>query len=327
MEKVKVAISGASGNISYATMFRVVSGEVFGSQTEIELRLLDIEPAIEKVKGVAMELDDCAFPLLKKVICTSDPRVAFEDADWALLIGSVPRKAGMERKDLLAINGKIFTEQGRALSDVAKASCKILVVGNPCNTNAFIAKTAAEKIDGKNFFALTMLDQNRGLAQLAQKAGVDVRAVKNLAIWGNHSATQYPDFYHSVINGLPTTEVILDEGWLQTDFITTVQKRGSAIIQARGGSSVASAANAVVDTVKNLITPTPKGEIFSIAVCSDGSYGIEEGLIFGYPIRSDGKDWEIVQGFEHGEFSLEKIRLTQEELLKEKEVAMELFSD
>lgn len=321
---INVAVTGAAGQIGYALLFRIASGQMFGPDQPVRLQLLELEPALPALKGVVMELDDCAFPLLESVVQSSDANVAFKDADWALLVGSVPRKQGMERKDLLQINGGVFTVQGKALSDSARPSCKVLVVGNPCNTNAYIAKAVAKNIPAENFFAMTMLDQNRGLTQLAQKAGVAVSAVKNLAIWGNHSATQYPDFYHATIAGKPVTQVISDEAWLKTTFIETVQKRGAEIIKARGLSSAASAANAVVDTVKNLIAPTPAGESFSVAVSSDGSYGVEKGIMFSYPIRSDGQKWEIVQKVEHNDFSKEKIAATYKELLEERDAVNEL---
>ena len=323
-KRVRVAVTGAAGQIGYALLFRIASGEMFGKETEVDLNLLELEAALPALKGVVMELDDCAFPLLKSTTVTSDLNVAFKDADWALLVGSVPRKQGMERGDLLKINGGIFTAQGQAISSNAKSTCKVLVVGNPCNTNAFIAKSAAKNIPERNFFAMTMLDQNRALTQLAQKAGVDATRVKNLAIWGNHSATQYPDFYHAMINGKMLPEVIKDENWLKTTFIETVQKRGAEIIKARGLSSAASAANAAIDTVRNLVNPTPQGEYFSVAVSSDGSYGIEKGLMFGFPIRSNGKDWEVVQGISHGDFSNEKIKVTYNELSEEKKTVKDL---
>lgn len=321
---VRVAVTGSAGQIGYALLFRIAAGEMFGRDTQVHLNLLELEPALGALKGVAMELDDCAFPLLKSITQTADPKVAFKDADWALLVGSVPRKQGMERGDLLKINGGIFTIQGQTLSDYAKPTCKVLVVGNPCNTNAFIAKESSRNIPSENFFAMTMLDQNRALTQLAQKAGVDISEVKNLAIWGNHSATQFPDFYHATIKGKSVESVITDSQWLRTTFIETVQKRGAEIIKARGLSSAASAANAVVDTVRNLITPTPQGEFFSVAVCSDGSYGFQKGLIFGYPVRSDGKKWQIVQGLKHDSFAQEKIDVTHKELLSEQDAVKEL---
>ena len=322
---VKIAVTGAAGQIGYALLFRIASGEMFGQDTEVHLNLLELEAALPALKGVVMELDDCAFPLLKSVVASSKLNEVFEGVDWALLIGSVPRKAGMERGDLLKINGNIFTAQGKALSENAKSNCKVLVVGNPCNTNAYIAKQSSENILHKNFFAMTMLDQNRAYTQLAQKAKVDITQVKKLAIWGNHSATQFPDFFNATIGDKPVTTVIKDENWLKTAFIESVQKRGAQIIQARGLSSAASAANAVIDTVKNLTIPTKEGEFFSVAVPSDGSYGVEKGLMFSYPIRTDGKDWQIVQNIEHNEFSQEKISITLEELMSEKEVVQGMF--
>ncbi|OGX26534.1 MAG: malate dehydrogenase [Omnitrophica WOR_2 bacterium RIFCSPHIGHO2_01_FULL_48_9] len=318
-KSVRVAVTGAAGQIGYALLFRIAAGEMFGKDTTVHLNLLELEAALPALKGAVMELEDCAFPLLQSVTVTASLPEAFKDIDWALLVGSVPRKAGMERGDLLKINGKIFIEQGRALEAVAKPTCRVLVVGNPCNTNSYIAKTTVKNIPAKNFFAMTMLDQNRAAAQLAQKAKVDIGQIKNLAIWGNHSATQYPDFYHATIGGQPVSQVIRDAVWLKTEFISIVQKRGAEIIKARGLSSAGSAANAVIDTVHNLITLTPSGEFFSVAVSSDGSYGIPAGTMFSFPIRSNGQDWSIVQGMEHGSFAKEKIDLTLKELLSEKE--------
>ena len=324
-KRVKVAVTGAAGQIGYALLFRIAAGEMFGPDTEVDLSLLELEKALPALQGVVMELEDCAYPLLREVTMTADPGIAFNGVDWALLVGSVPRKEGMERGDLLKINGGVFTVQGRALSDNAKPSCKVLVVGNPCNTNAFIAKSVCENIPAKNFFAMTMLDENRALAQLAQKASVAVNQVKNVAIWGNHSATQYPDFYHATIGGRPVTEVIKDEQWLMGGFIETVQKRGAVIIKARGLSSAASAANAVINTVRNITTPTPEGDFFSAAVSSDGSYGIEPGIMFGFPLRSDGHEYTIVQGLKHNEFAQIKIKATLNELLTEKEMVSKLI--
>lgn len=322
--RVKVAITGAAGQIGYALLFRIASGEMFGKGTAIELSLLELEKALPALSGVVMELDDCAFPLLKSVMISSDPKVAFKDIDWALLVGSVPRKEGMERNDLLKINGGVFIEQGKALNAVAKPTTKVLVVGNPCNTNAWIAKASCPNIPAKNFFAMTMLDQNRAITQLAQKAKVDVASISRVGIWGNHSATQYPDFYNAHINGKPATASINDEQWLQTTFIETVQKRGAAIIKARGLSSAASAANAVIDTVKGIITPTASGNFFSAAVSSDGSYGVPQGVMFGYPLTSDGKDWKVVQGLQHNAFAAGKIKATLDELLLEKSMVENL---
>lgn len=324
-KSVNIAVTGAAGQIGYALLFRIASGQMFGKDTDIHLSLLELESAQEALKGVAMELDDCAFPFLKSVTLTADPNEAFKDADWALLVGSVPRKQGMERGDLLKVNGGIFTVQGKAISDNAKSTCKVLVIGNPCNTNAFIAKASAPNIPPENFFALMMLDQNRALTQLAQKAEKEVSLVENMAIWGNHSATQYPDFYQVTIDGKEAIDVITDTEWLEGSFLEIVQKRGAAIIKARGLSSAASAANAVVDTVINLTTPTEKGKFFSVGVCSDGSYGIEKGLMFGYPICSDGHNWSVVQGIEHNAFAREKIDITHKELISEREAVKSLL--
>ena len=318
-QRIKLAVTGAAGQIGYALIFRIAAGEMFGKETPVDLNLLELEAALPALRGVVMELEDCAFPLLKSITATSDAATAFKDVDWALLVGSVPRKAGMERGDLLKINGGIFIQQGQTLSSYAKKDCKILVVGNPCNTNAYIARTVAKNIPPENFFAMTMLDQNRAVAQLARKAQAPTTEVKNVAIWGNHSATQYPDFYNATIQGRPATEVITDEQWLKMAFIETVQKRGAQIIQARGFSSAASAANAVVNTVRNLTTPAKRGEFFSVAVSSDGSYGIPKGLMFGFPVCSDGKRWEIVKGLLLTDFAREKIAMTLKELEEERE--------
>ena len=326
-KNIKVAITGAAGNIGYALLFRIASGQMFGSDTDVHLSLIEIESVLPALKGVGMELDDCAFPLLKSVVQTSDVNEGFKDVDWALLVGSVPRKAGIERGDLLKINGKIFTVQGKAISDNAKPTCKVLVVGNPCNTNAYIAKAYAPNIPEQNFFAMTMLDQNRACAQLAEKAGVDIFEVRNMVIWGNHSATQYPDFYNTKIADKPVLGVISDEKWLQTTFIETVQKRGAAIIEARGLSSAASAANAIVDSVKKLIIPSQKGEVFSMAVSSDGSYGVEKGLMFSFPLQFDGQSWKIIQSVKHNDFAKEKIEATLKELLSEKESVKEILQE
>lgn len=318
-KRIKVAVTGAAGQIGYALLFRIAAGDMFGKDADIDLQLLELEKALPALQGVVMELEDCAFPLLKSVTATADVNAAFKDVDWALLVGSVPRKEGMERGDLLKINGGVFIEQGKALSDNAKPSCKVLVVGNPCNTNAYIAKGVCKNIPPQNFFAMTMLDQNRAAAQLAHKAGVAVKDIKRVGIWGNHSATQYPDFYHAAINGRCAADAISDRTWLQTTFIESVQKRGAAIIKARGLSSAASAANAVIDTVKNIVNATPAGEFFSAAVSSDGSYGVTKGVMFGFPLTSDGKNWSIVQGLKHNEFAAGKIKITLDELLAEKQ--------
>ncbi len=325
MARVRVAVTGAAGQIGYALLFRIASGEMFGRDVEIELSLIELPQAMAALSGVMMELDDCAFPLLKKVGSSADLHQGFSDADWAILVGSVPRKAGMERGDLLTINGRIFVDQGRALDAVAKAHCRVLVVGNPCNTNAFIAKESCRRLAPEQFFAMTMLDQNRAVAQLAAKAGARVSDVSRLAIWGNHSATQYPDFYTAKINGQTALDVIADEQWLQTAFIQKVQQRGAEIIQARGQSSAASAANAVVATVKHVIQPTPKNEFFSLAVSSDGSYGIEKGLIFSFPVRSDGQTCHIVPDIPLNTFSRKKISESAQELMRERDAVKGIF--
>jgi malate dehydrogenase len=322
---IHVAVTGAAGQIGYSLLFRIASGSMFGPDQPVVLRLIEIEPALKALNGVVMELEDCAFPLLHGIVPTADLNEGFKDANWALLVGSVPRKAGMERKDLLSINGKIFTGQGQAIAKNAASDVRTLVVGNPCNTNCLIAMNNAMEIPSDRWFAMTMLDQNRAVTQLAKKAGVATTEVSNLAIWGNHSSTMYPDFYNTKISGKPATEVITDEAWYKDTFIPTVQKRGAAIIEARGLSSAASAANAVVDTVRNLTNPTKPGGWFSVAVCSDGSYGIEKGLLYSYPIRSDGKKWEIVQGVPVNEFSRSKIVATENELKEEKSLVAELL--
>jgi len=315
--EVRVAVTGAAGQIGYALLFRIAAGEMFGPDTDVHLQLLELDPALPALGGVKLELDDCAFPNLKSVTCTADANVAFKDIDWALLVGSVPRKDGMERADLLKINGGIFIKQGQAIAKNAKKEVKVLVVGNPCNTNAWIAKKASG-LNPKNFFAMTMLDQNRAVTQLAQKAGKNVTDVTNLAIWGNHSPTMYPDFYNAKVGGKKATDVVTDDAWLKTTFCETVGKRGAAIIKARGLSSAASAANAVIDTVKNLTRPTPAGQFHSVAVSSDGSYGIPEGLMFSFPIKTTMPgEWEIVKGLELAPFAKEKIAATQKELEEE----------
>ncbi|MEI8012457.1 MAG: malate dehydrogenase [Candidatus Omnitrophota bacterium] len=323
---IKVAVTGAAGQIGYALLFRIAAGEMFGSDTAVELSLLELDAALPALRGVVMELEDGAFPLLKKVSISSDPVEAFCGCDWALLIGSVPRKAGMERNDLLKINAGVFLAQGKALSESAKAECRVLVVGNPCNTNAFIAKECAARIDPRNFFAMTMLDQNRAVAQLALKAQRSCKDVSNVAIWGNHSSTQFPDFRHALICGRPLSESIKDTGWLQGFFLEKIQQRGAEIIKARGLSSAASAANAVIDTVRALRRPTSEGVFFSVALVSDGSYNIPPGLVFGFPVVSDGKHCRIVQGIEHDVFAQEKIAATLKELLSEKEQVLSLLS-
>jgi malate dehydrogenase len=322
---LRVAVTGAAGQIGYSLLFRIASGAMFGPNQPVILHLIEIEPALKALNGVVMELDDCAFPLLKGVVPTADLDEGFRGVDWALLVGSIPRKQGMERKDLLGINGKIFTGQGRAIEKNAAKDVRILVVGNPCNTNCLIAMNNAPGVPRDRWFAMTKLDENRAKTQLARKASVDVTAVSNLAIWGNHSSTMYPDFFNARIQNRPVPDVIGHREWLEKDFIGIVQKRGAAIIEARGLSSAASAANAVVDTVRCLTQPTPANDWFSVAICSDGSYGIEKGLLFSYPIRSDGKSWSIVQGVPVNDFSRSKITATENELKEEKSLVAELL--
>jgi malate dehydrogenase len=315
---IKVAVTGAAGQIGYSLLFRIASGALFGPDQPVVLHLIEIEPALKALNGVVMELNDCAFPLLKGIVPTASLDEGFKGVNWALLVGSVPRKAGMERGDLLGINGRIFIGQGKAIEKNAAHDVRVLVVGNPCNTNCLIAMNNAKGVPAERWHAMTRLDENRAKSQLAQKAGVDVTNVTNMAIWGNHSATQYPDFYNAKIGGIAANEVIADQEWLKTTFITTVQKRGAAIIEARGLSSAASAANAAVDTVATLSSGTAKGGWTSVAVCSDGSYGIEKGLICSFPVSTDGTKWEIVQGVPVNEFSRGKIDATVKELAEEK---------
>ena len=327
MKTVKVAVTGAAGQIGYAMLFRLASGEIFGRDTAVELRLLELEQALPALEGVKMELEDCAFPLLDNIVTTSDADHAFKGIDWALLVGSVPRKAGMERNDLLKVNGGIFVGQGKAINQNAGSNVRIVVVGNPCNTNCLIAMNNAPDIPRERWFAMTALDENRAKSQLAWKAGAPVRDVTNMTIWGNHSATQYPDFTNALIKGMPASQVIKDEEWLKGDFIKTVQQRGAGIIKARGASSAASAANAALDTITRVITPTGKGDWFSAAIPSDGSYGVTQGLIFSYPLRSSGNgDYEVVQGIELDEFSQQKIQATREELAMESEAVKEMLN-
>jgi malate dehydrogenase len=322
---LRIAVTGAAGQIGYSLLFRIASGAMFGPTQPVILHLLEIEPALPALGGVAMELEDCAFPLLKGIVATTNLNEGFGGVNWALLVGSVPRKAGMERKDLLGINGKIFVGQGQAIQKSAARDVRILVVGNPCNTNCLIAMNNAREIPRDRFFAMTRLDENRAKSQLARKAGVEVSTVTNMAIWGNHSSTQYPDFYHARIQGKPATEVISDQAWLKGDFIASVQQRGAAIIKARGASSAASAANAVVDSVRSICEPTAPGDWHSVCLCSDGSYEVEPGLISSFPVRSDGQKLQIVQGLPVNEFSRGKIDATVSELKEEKSLVSELL--
>jgi len=317
---VHVTVTGAAGQIGYALLFRIASGQLLGPDQPIVLRLLEIEPGMKALEGVVMELDDCAFPLVSDIVATSDPSVAFDGTSWALLVGSVPRKAGMERGDLLTVNGGIFRPQGRAIAENAASDVRVVVVGNPCNTNCLIARSNAPEVPAERWFSMTRLDENRAKTQLAKRAGVPVSAVTNMAIWGNHSATQFPDFAHALIDGKPAPEVIGDEAWLRGEFLTTVQKRGAAIIEARGLSSAASAANAVVDSVVSIRTPTGPEGCASLAVVSRGEYGIPEGLQFGFPVRVDAPgEWRVVEGMEHDAFASDRIRITTEELVSERD--------
>ena len=322
---LRVAVTGAAGQIGYALLFRIASGAMFGPRQPVLLHLIEIEPALPALQGVVMELEDCAFPLLRGVVATADLNAGFDGVNWALLVGAVPRKQGMERKDLLGLNGKIFTGQGQAIARNAASDARVLVVGNPCNTNALIAMENAPGVSRDRFFAMTMLDENRARTQLARKASVEVSAVTNMAIWGNHSSTMYPDFFNARIHGRPVPDAIGHREWLEKDFIATIQKRGAAIIAARGLSSAASAANAIIDTVRRLTTPTPAGDWFSVAVCSEGRYGIERGLIFSYPVRSDGAKWSVVENVPLNDFSCERISATENELKEEKAMVADLL--
>ncbi len=322
---VKVAVTGAAGQIGYSLVFRIASGELFGPDTKVILSMLEIPQAVGALEGVAMELDDCAFSTLAGIEINDDAKLAFKDTNWALMVGAKPRGPGMERGDLIRENGPIFTGQGSALGGAA-SDVRAMVVGNPCNTNALIAAHNASGVPLNRFSAMTMLDQNRACAQLAQKAGVGVESVKNMTIWGNHSATQYPDFYNATINGKPVPEVITDHEWLESAFIETVQKRGAAVIGARGKSSAASAANAILDHVKAFTYPTEDGNWFSACVPSDGSYGVEKDLIFSFPIRTqDNGEYEIVQGLNHNDFAQAKLEATTKELISEREIVKDLL--
>ena len=322
---VKVAVTGAAGQIGYSLLFRIASGSMLGPDQPVELYLIEIPPVLPALEGVVMELEDCAFPLLQRIVPTADLDEGFRGVNWALLVGSVPRKQGMERKDLLGINGKIFTGQGQAIAKNAASDVRVLVVGNPCNTNCLIAMNNAKDVPSDRWFAMTRLDENRAKAQLAAKAGSHNSQVTNMTIWGNHSSTQYPDFFNAKIEGKLATEVIKDEAWFKETFIPTVQQRGAAIIKARGASSAASAANAAVDTVRTLVTPTPAGDWYSVAICSDGSYGVEKGLMSSFPIRTSGSRQEIVPGVPINDFSRQKIDLSVKELADERSLVSELL--
>ncbi|HUA09804.1 MAG TPA: malate dehydrogenase [Candidatus Acidoferrales bacterium] len=323
-KRLKVAVTGAAGQIGYQLIFRIANGEMFGPHVELELHLLEIEQALGTLRGTLMELEDCAFPLLKSVQYGSNADAMMRDVDWAILVGAVPRKGDMQRSELLRVNGKIFTEQGRAIEQNAADDVRVFVVGNPCNTNCLIAMNNAPSVPRDRFFAMTTLDELRARAQLAKKAGIDVSEITQMIIWGNHSATQFPDFAHAKIGGRPAPEVIDDREWLQGKFITTVQNRGTQVIQARLASSAASAAHATVTGVYRLTHHTPDGELYSVARYSNGEYGIDPGLIFSYPSRTEHGVSRIVEGIEHDEFGRMMLEKTQNELRKERDACIEL---
>lgn len=322
-KRVRVAVTGAAGQIGYALLFRLASGQMFGPNTEIELNLLELESALSSLEGVAMELDDCAFPLLKRIVCTSDMKQAMDGVNWALLVGSIPRKQGMERSDLLQVNGGIFTKQGQAINDYANNDVRVFVVGNPCNTNCLIAMNHAKDIPNDRFYAMTTLDELRSRNQLAQKAGVDISSVTQMSIWGNHSSTQYPDFFNAKINGVSASKVI-DESWLKDTFVSTVQQRGAAILKARGLSSAASAANAIITGVNHLVNDTPAGESFSMCRCAQGEYQVDEGLIFSFPCRREAGELKVVEGLTLNDYGREMFDITLNELRQERDMVKSL---
>ncbi len=322
---LRVTVTGAAGNIGYALLFRIANGDLFGTDQPVILQLLEITPAMKALEGVAMELDDCAFPLLSGMVLTDDANVAFAGANWALLVGARPRSKGMERKDLLSANGAIFTVQGKAINDHAASDIRVLVVGNPANTNALIAMRSAPDVPAERFTAMTRLDHNRAMSQLATKAGVPVTEVKHVTIWGNHSATQYPDAFHATIGGKPAAEVIGDDAWIKQTFIPTVQKRGAAIIEARGQSSAASAANAAINHVQTWYHGTPAGDWVSMAIPSTGAYGSPAGVIFSYPVTVKDGTYSIVEGLALSDFDQQMIKATGDELVEEKTAVEELL--
>lgn len=321
---VKVAVTGAAGQIGYSLLFRIASGAIFGPDTPVELRLLEITPALKALEGVVMELDDCAFPTLAGVEIGDDPNTIFSGANLALLVGARPRTKGMERGDLLEANGAIFTAQGKALNDNAADDIRILVTGNPANTNALITLSNAPDIPKERITALTRLDHNRAISQLAAKTGAKVTDIKKMSIWGNHSATQYPDLFHAEVNGQNAAELVSDQAWLENDFIPTVAKRGAAIIEARGSSSAASAASATIDCARDWLKGTAEGDWTSMSVYSDGSYGVPEGLVYSFPVTTRNGDWEIVQGLEIDDFSRRMMDATAAELTEERDAVKEL---
>ena len=323
---IRVAVTGAGGQIGYALIFRIASGGLFGAEAPVALQLLEITPALPSLQGTLMELDDCAFPLLADVKATDKAEEAFANADWVILVGGLPRKDGMTRADLIRANGPIFTGQGKAINDAAGPNVRVLTVANPCNTNALIARSHAPKVPAERWFAMTRLDQNRAASQLAQKAGVPVGKVSNVTIWGNHSDTQYPDVKNARIDGKPATQVVTDGSWLTDTFIPTVAKRGSAVIKARGASSAASAANAALDSVRSASFPTRGDDWFSAGVVSDGSYGIPTGLIYSFPLRStDGKSWQVVQGLSIDNDARARLDASAAELVSERDAVKDLL--
>ncbi len=321
---VRVTVTGAAGQIGYALLFRIASGSMLGDDQPVVLQLLDITPAMEALEGVRMELEDCAFPLLAGIVCSDDPNVAFKDADYALLVGARPRGPGMERKDLLEANAAIFSEQGQAINAHASRNIRVLVVGNPANTNALITQRNAPDIPPRNFTAMMRLDHNRAKSQLALKTGTTVNDVQRMTIWGNHSATQYPDLFNATVQGKPAIELV-EQAWYEDEFIPVVQQRGAAIIKARGASSAASAANAAIDHMRCWALGTQGDDWVSMGVYSDGSYEIEEGLIYSFPTRCKGGEWQIVEGLETGEFSRTKMRATEQELQEERDAVKHLL--
>ena len=321
---VRVTVTGAAGQISYSLLFRIAAGEMLGSDQPVILQMLEITPALEALKGVAMELEDCAFPLLADMVCTDDAAVAFKDTDYALLVGARPRGPGMERKDLLEANAAIFSAQGKAINDNASKAIKVLVVGNPANTNSLIAQRNAPDINPRQFTAMTRLDHNRALSQIAAKTGTTINDVTHMTIWGNHSATQYPDIHQTKVNGQVAIDMV-DQDWYENDFIPVVQQRGAAIIKARGASSAASAANAAIAHMRSWALGTAEGDWVSMGVYSDGSYGITEGLIYSFPCVCKDGDWEIVQGVEINDFSRAKMSATEQELTEERDAVQHLL--
>ncbi len=323
-KRVKVAVTGAAGQIGYALVFRIASGQMFGPDVDVDLHMLELPAALGSLEGVAMELDDCAFPLLKNVVCTDQLNTAMDSVNWAVLVGAVPRKQGMERSDLLAINGKLFIDQGKAINDRAASDVRVFVVGNPCNTNALIALNHAKDVPADRFYAMMMLDELRSQTMLAKKAGVDVTAISHMNVWGNHSATQFPDVYHALINGENAFARINDQKWVEETFLPTIQQRGAAVIKQRGASSAGSAANAVIQSVYNFTHDTPAGQTFSTAKYSQGEYGIEPGLMFSFPCRTENGKVVTVEGIQHSEYALQQIQKSHDELRAERDMVRQL---